>query len=55
MVILADGDTGDLSTQLEVVSELGVVGTPVHILDEDAALVWVINVGLLASLADVFL
>ena len=55
MVVLADGDAGDLSAQLEVVAELRVVRAPVHVLDEDAALIWVICVRLLARLADVFL
>ena len=43
VVILADGDSFNLAAKLEVFIELGLIGTIVHVLDEDAPFIWVVR------------
>ena len=42
-MIFPDSDSKDFSTQLEMIGELGLISAIVDILDENAALVWIIG------------
>ena len=44
--VLPDVDGGDLAAAVEMLSYRGVIGTVVHVLDEDTSLITVVAVGI---------